>query len=203
VRGASRLLALAEVESLIASETLVVDACRNVVRAGATAVPLASRPVLFALARTLAEAWPADVPRETLLARAFRARDADESHRARLRVEIGRLRQSLTPLAGLTATSRGFLLRPRPGQTVAVLAPPVDEDHPKVLALLGDGEAWSSSALALALRVSPRTVQRALETLTEAGRVESFGRGRACRWMVPTVPGVPTSLLLPCPLAHG
>ena len=203
VRGEPRLLGLAEVEALIASENLVVDACRNVVRAGATAVPLASRPVLFALARTLAEAWPADVPRETLLARAFRARDADKSHRARLRVEIGRLRQSLAPLAGIGATSRGFLLRPRPGQSVAVLAPPVEEDHPEVLALLGDGEAWSSSALALALGVSPRTVQRALEALAETGRVESFGRGRACRWMAPTVPGFPTSLLLPGPLPRG
>ena len=202
-RDQTRLLGLAEVEALIASETLVVDACRNVVRAGATAVPLASRPVLFALARTLAEAWPADVPRETLLAQAFRARDADESHRARLRVEIGRLRQSLGPLAGLSATSRGFLLKPRRGQTVAVLAPPVEEDHAEVLALLADGEAWSSSALALALGVSPRTVQRALEALAEAGKVESFGRGRACRWMAPNVPGFPTSLLLPAPLAHG
>ena len=108
VRGETRLLGLAEVEALIASETLVVDACRNVVRAGATAVPLASRPVLFALARTLAEAWPADVPRETLLARAFRARDADESHRARLRVEIGRLRQSLAPLAGIERDEPGL-----------------------------------------------------------------------------------------------
>ena len=202
-RDQTRLLGLAEVEALIASETLVVDACRNVVRAGATAVPLASRPVLFALARTLAEAWPEDVPRETLLARAFRARDADESHRARLRVEIGRLRQSLGPLAGLSATSRGFLLKPRRAQTVAVLAPPVEEDHAEVLALLADGEAWSSSALALALGVSPRTVQRALEALAEAGKVESFGRGRACRWMAPNVPGFPTSLLLPAPLARG
>jgi hypothetical protein len=199
VRGESRLLGLAEVEALIASENLVVDACRNVVRAGAITDPLASRPVLFALA----EAWPADVPRETLLARAFRARDADESHRARLRVEIGRLRQSLAPLAGIGATSGGFLLRPRPGQSVAVLAPPVEEDHPDVRALLGDGEAWSSSALALALGVSPRTVQRALEALAKAGRVESFGRGRACRWMASNVPGFPTSLLLPGPLPRG
>jgi hypothetical protein len=180
----------------------VVDACRNVVRVGATIVSLASRPVLFVLARSLAEAWPADVPRETLLARAFRARDADESHRARLRVEIGRLRQSLRPLAGLAATSRGFLLKPRRGQSVVVLVPPVEEEHAEVLALLADGEAWSSSALALALGLSPRTVQRALEALAETGKVESFGRGRACRWMASTVPGFPTSLLLPGSLAH-
>ena len=199
----TRLIGLAEVEALIDSRTLLVDACRNVIRAGATVVTLASRPVLFALARVLAEAWPAEVPRETLLARAFRARDADESHRARLRVEIGRLRQSLAPLAGIGATSRGFLLRPLPGQTVAVLVPPAEEDHLEVLALLGDGEAWSSSALALALGVSPRTVQRALEALADAGRVESFGRGRACRWTVSSVPGFPTSLLLPGPLPRG
>jgi hypothetical protein len=198
----TRLLELAEVEALIASGALIIDACRNVVCAGENAVPLAGRPVLFALARALAEAWPENVSRETLLARAFRARQADESHRARLRVEIGRLRKALAPLAGISATSSGFLLQPR-GQTVAVLAPPTEEDHAEVLALLADGEAWSSSALALALSVSPRTVQRGLEALAKAGKVESFGRGRACRWMAPNVPGFPTSLLLPGPLARS
>jgi hypothetical protein len=202
-RNGSRLLGLAEVEALIASDALVVDACRNVVRAGTTVVPLAGRPVLFALARALAEASPEDVSRETLIARAFRGRDADESHRVRLRVEIGRLRKTLRPLARLNATKRGFLLKPHRAPTVAVLAPPVEGDHAEVLALLADGEAWSSSALALALDVSPRTVQRALETLGEDGKVEFCGRGRACRWMVPNVPGFPTSLLLLAPLTSG
>ena len=195
-----RLLGLADIEALIASDALVIDACRNVVRARTAIVPLTGRPVLFALARTLAAAWPEDVPRETLIARAFRARDADESHRARLRVEIGRLRKTLRPLAGLHATKRGFLLKPHGTDGVAVLAPPVEGDHADVLALLADDEAWSSSALALALGVSTRTAQRALETLAEGGKVESFGRGRACRWMVSNVPGFPTSLLLPAPL---
>ncbi|MYZ50524.1 helix-turn-helix domain-containing protein, partial [Propylenella binzhouense] len=202
-RAESRPAGLAEIEALIASDTFVVDACRNVVRAGAAIFPFAGRPVLFALARTLAAAWPADVSREELVACAFRAREADESHRARLRVEIGRLRKMLGLIAGLHATRRGFALRPHGRRSVAVLAPPVEGDHADVLALLADGEAWSSSALALALGVSPRTVQRALEALAEAGKVESFGRGRACRWMAPNVPGFPTSLLLPAPPAHG
>ena len=202
-RAGQRLLGLAEVEALIASDALVVDACRKVVRAGRSVVPLAGRPVLFTLVRVLTEAWPEDVSRETLIARAFRARDADESHRARLRVEIGRLRKALRPLSGLNATTRGFVLKPPGTNMVAVLAPPVEGDHAEVLALLGDGEAWSSSALALALDVSPRTAQRALEALAEDGKVESFGRGRACRWMAPNVPGFPTSLLLPGPLASG
>jgi tetratricopeptide (TPR) repeat protein len=202
-RDGQRLLGLADVEALITSGALVVDACRSVVRAGTTVVPLAGRPVLFALARALAEASPGDVSREALIARAFRARDADESHRARLRVEIGRLRKTLKPLAILNATKRGFMLRPHRAQTVAVLAPPVEGDHAEVLALLADGEAWSSSALALALDVSPRTVQRALEALAEDDTVKSFGRGRACRWMVPNLPGFPTSLLLPAPLTSG
>lgn len=202
-RDGGRLLALAEVEALIGAGTLVVDACRTIVRAGETAVPLVGRPVLFTLARALAEAWPADVSREALIARTFRGREADESHRARLRVEIGRLRSALGPLAGVNATRRGFRLKPKPAQAVAVLAPPVEEEHAEVLALLADGEAWSSSALALALGVSPRTVQRALAALAEAGRIESVGRGRACRWMAPGVPGFPTSLLLPAPLAPG
>jgi hypothetical protein len=202
-RDGERLLRLAEVETLIASDALVVDACRNVVRARTRVVSLAGRPVLFALARALAEAWPEDVSRETLIARAFRGRHADESHRARLRVEIGRLRKILTPLTGLNATNRGFMLKPHRPQTVAVLAPPVEGDHPEVLALLADREAWSSSALALALGISPRSAQRALEALAEAGKVESYGRGRACRWMAQNVPGFPTSLLLPASLPSG
>jgi tetratricopeptide (TPR) repeat protein len=195
--SAERLLHLDEVETLLASDTLVVDACRNVVRAGTTAVPLATRPVLFALIRVLAETWPEDAPRETLLERAFKARHADESHRARLRVEIARMRKAIKPLATVSATRRGFVLQPRAAGDVAVLAPPVEGDHAEVLALLGDGEAWSSSALALALSMSPRTVQRALEELVQHGKVEVFGRGRACRWIASSVPGFPTSLLLP------
>lgn len=192
-----RLLGLGDVEALLASEALVVDACRNAVRSGPTVVSLASRPVLFALLRGLAEGWPGDVSREALLKWAFGARHADESHRGRLRVEIGRLRDAIKPLAGLSATKRGFVLTPKTVAAVVVLAPPVEEDHGDILALLADGEAWSSSALAQALGVSPRTVQRALETLAETGKVASFGRGRACRWVTSTVPGFPTSLLLP------
>jgi hypothetical protein len=202
-RDGKRPLGLGELETLLTSDTLVVDACRNVVRAGTTVIPLAGRPVLFALVRALAEASPEDASRATLLARAFRAREADQSHRARLRVEIGRLRKTLSPLARVDATKRGFLLKPHQAQTAAVLAPPVEGDHAEFLALLADGEAWSSSALALALDVSPRTVQRALEALVADGKVLSLGRGRALRWMLPSVPGFPTSLLLLAPLPSG
>jgi hypothetical protein len=199
-RGEERALRLEEVEALLASRALVVDACRHVVRDAGTVVSLASRPVLFALARALAEAWPADVPRGTLLARAFRAKVADESHRARLRVEVGRLRRMLRTLAGVSATKRGFALVPRAARAVVVLARPVDEEHAAVLAFLADGESWSSSALALALGASQRTVQRALDSLAAAGKVQSFGRGRARRWMTSPVPGFTTTLLLPAPL---
>ena len=199
-RGEGRLLRLDEVEALLASRSLVVDACRHVVREASTVVSLATRPVLFALARALGEAWPADVPRSTLLARAFHAKHADESHRARLRVEVGRLRKALRALADVSATRQGFALVPRRARDVVVLAPPVEEQHAAVLAFLADGESWSSSALAIALGASPRTVQRALEQLGAAGKVQSFGRGRARRWMTPPVPGFPTVLLLPGPL---
>jgi DNA-binding transcriptional ArsR family regulator len=198
--GAERLLLLEEVEALLASEALVVDACRNVVRQGGTVIPLTTRPVLFALAQSLGEAWPGDVPRDVLLARAFGARLADESHRARLRVEIGRLRRALRTLADIHATTRGFALSPRRSREVMVLARPVEEEHAAVLAFLADGEAWSSSALALALGASQRTVQRALDSLAAAGKVQSFGRARARRWLTPPVPGFTTTLLLPAPL---
>ena len=143
-RGEERLLLLADVEALLASKALVVDACRHVVRDARTVVSLARRPVLFALARTLGEAWPGDVPREMLVARVFRAKRADESHRARLRVEIGRLRTVLRTLAGVSATKRGFALAPRRAREVVVLARPVEEQHAAVLAFLADGESWSS-----------------------------------------------------------
>jgi hypothetical protein len=163
-------------------------------------VSLASRPVLFELARALGEAWPGDVPRDVLLARAFGAKLVDESHRARLRVEIGRLRRMLRTLATVSATKSGFLLAPCGAREVVVLARPIENEHGAVLAFLADGESWSSSALALALGTSQRTIQRALDSLAAAGRVQAFGRARARRWMTPPVPGFTTTLLLPAPL---
>jgi hypothetical protein len=197
---AARPLLLDEVETVLASKALVVDACRHVIRYGRSSVSLATRPVLFTLARALAEAWPEDVPRGTLITRAFRAKVADESHRARLRVEMGRLRSQLRTFANVSATERGFSLEPRTAREVVVLARPVEEEYASVLALLSDGESWSSSALALGLGASQRTVQRALDSLAETGKVQSLGRGRARRWMTPPVPGFATTLLLPAPL---
>jgi len=199
-RGHERQLLLNEVEDLATSEALVVDTFHHAVRRRGILVPLGRRPVLFALARILAQAWPADVSREALITGAFQARHVDESHRARLRVEIGRLRTKLKPLADVSATSQGFALTPHNTWQVLVLARPVEEKHANVLAFLSDGEPWSSSALALALGTSARTVQRALEELARSNKVQSFGHGRARRWMTPPVPGFPTGLLLPGPL---
>ena len=198
--GEERFLRLEEVESLVASDAFVVDACRLVVRHGGRVISLARRPVLFALARALGESWPGDVARDRLVARAFGSKFVDESHRARLRVEIGRLRMLLRTLAAVSATKRGFAMAPRHAREVVVLARPVEEEHGAVLAFLADGESWSSSALALALDTSQRTVQRALDSLAGAGKVQSYGRGRARRWMTPPVPGFATTLLLPAPL---
>jgi len=199
-RGEERSLLLDEVEALHKSQALVVDACRYTVRGGNRAVSLATRPVLFTLVRALGEVWPGDMTRDALVGRAFRAKAADESHRARLRVEMGRLRAELRTLADITATQRGFALTPHGARAVLVLARPVDEEHAAVLALLSDGELWSSSALALALGASQRTVQRALDSLAAARKVQWFGRGRARRWMTPPVPGFATTLLLPASL---
>ncbi len=198
--GRERPILLREVEALRASKAFVVDACRMLVHAEGKVVSLATRPVLFALARALGEAWPGDAARDTLVARAFGSRFTDESHRARLRVEVGRLRAVLRTLAGVSATRRGFALVPRPEREVVVLAPPVEGEHAGVLAFLADGESWSSSALALTLGTSQRTVQRALDSLAAAGKVQSIGRGRARRWMTTPVPGFTTTLLLPGPL---
>lgn len=199
--GQDRLLLLEGVEALHASGALIVDACRLVVRGASRAVSLARRPVLFALARALGEAWPGDVSRDALVARAFRGKRADESYRARLRVEVGRLRRELRGLARVNATQRGFALAPRAAREVVVLAPPVEDENAAVLGCLADGESWSSSALALALGTGQRTMQRALETLAAAGKVQAFGRGRARRWVTPPPAGFTTTLLLPAPLS--
>jgi hypothetical protein len=199
-RDEERPMLLADVEALLGSDALVVDACRNVVRQKGAVIPLATRPILFALARGLGEAWPGDVSRDALVERAFGPKHADESHRARLRVELGRLRAELRLVAKIEATKRGFILVPRGARDVVVLAWPVDEPDAAVLALLADGESWSSSALALALSASQRTVQRALDALASAGKVQSFGQGRARRWMTTPMPGFTTTLLLPAAL---
>ncbi|CDM58970.1 MULTISPECIES: hypothetical protein [Rhizobium] len=201
-RGEERFLLLEEVEAVLASGALVVDACRYVVRDADAVVSLTTRPVLFALARALAQSWPTDASRNALVARAFRAKDADESHRARLRVEVGRLRGELHRIADIRATRDGFVLAPRRAAEVIILAPPVEEQHGEVLAFLADGEAWSSSALAIAIGASPRTVQRALDALAATGKVQSFGRGPARRWTIPSLPGFPSTLLLPGPLPN-
>ena len=200
-QGQVRALLLEDVETLFASQALIIDACRHAVRQAGKVVALAKRPVLFTLARALGEAWPQDVSRETLVARAFRGKSADESHRARLRVEIGRLRTALRTVAGVNATKQGFALAPRFSREVVVLAAPVEEQNADVLAFLADGESWSSSALALALGASQRTVQRALDALAAAGKVQWFGKGRARRWTTLPLPGFATMLLLPVSVA--
>ncbi len=200
VSGSEQVLRLDEVAALLDSGALVIDACRRGVRAGAAWQSLARRPLLFGIARALAEAWPRDVDRQTLIARVFRTRRPNESHRARLRVEIGRLRALAAPLARIDATARGFVLVPRDASSVVVLAPPFDGDQASLVALLADGAAWSTSALALALGASQRTVQRALAELEAAGRVRSIGRARARRWLSPPLAGFATNLLLPASL---
>ena len=201
--GVVRPVRLDEVEALFASGDLVVDACRRAVRGPARSVPLAGRPVLFALVGALAEAWPADVPRDRLIERAFETRAVNESHRARLRVELGRLRAVLRPLARIEATRRGFALVPLGGRAVVVLAPPIDGPAGAILALLEGGESWSTSALACALGSSQRTVQRALRQLEEAAAVRTVGRGRSRRWLAPALGGFATTLLLPGALPAG
>jgi DNA-binding transcriptional ArsR family regulator len=202
-RGQERSLLLEEVQAVLQGEDLVVDACRRCARAQTQVIALAGRPILFALLRILAEAWPDSARREVLIARVFGARRPNPSHRARLRVEMGRLRTLLRALAEVRATSEGFALMPRGVRQVLVLAPPIEGADASVLALLADGEGWSTSALALALGSSQRTVQRALPALEAAGQVRALGRGRTRRWLSPTVSGFTTTLLLPGPPSIG
>jgi hypothetical protein len=201
--GAWQPLRLHEVAALTDSGDLVVDACRHGLRAGATWLALARRPILFALLRALAEAWPDAIDRERLIARAFRQQQPDETHRARLRVEIGRLRALVADHAGIESTARGFVLAPHQGRSVTALAPPIEGDQGELVALLSDGTAWSTSALALAMGESQRSVQRSLAELETAGRVRAIGQTRARRWLAPPLSGFTTILLLPTALPFG
>lgn len=195
--GVVRLVRLEEIETIFASGNFIVDGCRRAVRGPAGVVPLNGRPVLFELISALAEPWPADVSRDVLIERAFHARTINESHRARLRVEIGRLRAAVRSLAHIKATPRGFTLAPIKARAVVVLAPPVDGRTGGILALLEGGESWTTSALACALGSSQRTVQRALQQLEAAGAVRAIGHGRTRRWLAPAFGGFATTLLLP------
>lgn len=201
--GPTQALRLDQVEALFASGTLVVDACRRGMRAGSTWIGLARRPILFSLLHALAQGWPGDLDRDALIGQAFGSRDPDETHRARLRVGIGRLRALLKPLVDIEATAQGFALVPRDARGLVVLAPPIDGGQASLLALLADGAAWSTSALSLALGASQRTVQRALVELEAGGQVRSIGRARAQRWLAPPLAGFTTVLLLPAALPDG
>lgn len=202
-RGEHRLLILEQVEALVASQTLIVDACRHALRHAGVVVAFARRPVPFALLRALGEAWPSDVARDQLIATVFRARRAEDSHRARLRVEMGRLRILVKGIANVSATAGGYALQPVQARDVVVLAQPVEDKYAAVLACLADGESWSTSALAMALGASQRSVQRALDILATSGKVQSFGRARAQRWVTAPIAGFTTTLLLPAALPSG
>lgn len=192
----ARPLTLEQLEALDDDGSLVLDGCRRIVRWGVRTVSLQRRPVLWTLLQELATAVPCDVSRDALVATAFGARRADASHRARLRVEVARLRRLLRPFATLRATAAGFVLLPR-ATSVRVLVPPIDTKAAALLALLADGATWTTHSLAEASGQSQRTVQRALAELRADGQVEPHGRGRRQRWRIAPLLGFATCMLLP------
>ena len=180
----------------MASDALVADTARQALRSPMATVDLSRRPVLFALARQLAEAWPGDAPREALIAAVFRLRRPDETHRARLRVEAGRLRVALKGLAEVRASRRGYALALPPGCEAVTLAPPDESAHPELQALLADGQPWSSAALAW--RWAPANVRCSVPWKPWPPPARpAAGTGRARRWAAPPPPGCATVLLLP------
>ena len=201
-QGQARLLTLLEVEELLGTGALIVDACRRRVRQGSVGISLAKRPILFALLSCLgADARGAS--RQALVLSAFEAKRLNESHRARLRVEIGRLRRLLLPLCAIEPTPEGFRLILKAKGPVQVLLPPVEGGAAALQALLADGLAWSTSALGLALGESQRNVQRSLADLEAQGKARAVGRGRSQRWLAPPLTGFTTALLLPLNVAGG
>lgn len=194
--GTERLVCLDEVDAILRSNALVVDACRRAIRLGERSVSLISRPVLLALAVELARASPNVATREALAHGAFGARRVSDSIRARLRVEIGRLRRAVETFAVVEARGPGYVLRALDNAPVVALVPPASGEASAVLALLRGGESWSTSALATAMGQSQRTVQRALTTLRDEGRIEGIGAGRSQRWVAKPPEGFATTLLL-------
>lgn len=173
---------------------VVVDACRRLVASGRATVPLARRPILFALLLPLARAFPGDVPRDELAKRAFEAKRLNDSHRSRLRVEVGRLRKELEGLVSLTATPSGYALSSE--RPIVVLLPPSDDHDANVALLLGDGAAWTAQAIAEHAGISKRTAQRALSSLVEAGRAAKLGSGRNVQYASASAPIASRLLLL-------
>ena len=194
-RETTTLASLTDVAALGRDTALVIDACRRELRLRERMLSLAKRPVLFALVRALGEAAPLGRSRALLIEQAFGVRRTTESLRARLRVEIGRLRRALAPFrVAIDSTPDGFALG---AERVVVVLPPEDGEASLLLALLRDGEAWSSSALAIASGLGQRAVQRALAELKEIGEIESHGAGRARRWVArPRTPERFTTTLL-------
>jgi tetratricopeptide (TPR) repeat protein len=192
VVGSADLFAI---EQVCRGDVLLVDDCRRLVLGGRASIPLARRPVVFALLLALARAWPGSTPRDELIARIFDARRSNASHRARLRVEVGRLRKILDGLgAGPVATPDGYALSS--AREVVVLLPPSDDDEARLASLLSDGASWSAQSLAEHAGVSKRTAQRVLGGLVEGGRAERTGEGKNVRYARPGAPIASRMLLL-------
>ncbi len=197
VEGSTQDLRLEDVEALMSAPILIADACRRGLSSPRAAVSLASRPVLWKIARLLCESWPQATSRDVLRSEALEAKAANEAWRTRLRVEVGRLRKALSPIATIESADGGYLICPLGVEEVAVLLVPEDSDFGELRALLADGQAWSTSSLALALGMSQRNVQRLLAELEADGRVRSAGKGRAKRWLAGTALASTTAMLLP------
>lgn len=200
VRGQDQEVSLFEIERAAAGEQLLVDTCSSALVAGRARLSFAARPILFALLTALARSWPAVCARDALMREALGARKPNDSHRARLRVELGRLRKALEGIAEPRARDGGYvLLSERP---VVLLGPRTNDDAARVSILLADGAAWSARAVAEHLGVSLRTAQRALTTLVEAGRALRYGVGREVTYASarlafgPTQPAIASRLLL-------
>jgi hypothetical protein len=183
------------IEEVSRGDLLLVDGCRRLVVGGRVTIPLARRPVLFALLMALARAWPAAVPRDELTARAFDVRRVNPSHRARLRVEVGRLRRAMDGLsAEPSATPEGYVLSSR--RDVAVLLPLSEDEAARAAILLADGASWSAQELAEHAGFSLRTAQRALRDLVEHGHAVRISTTRGLRYSRPGTPTASRMLLL-------
>jgi hypothetical protein len=174
-------LTLSAVERALAKR-VVVDGLGRRLRFRDQVVDLRRRPVLYALLAELARALPEGASGERLIRTAFAARAPNESHRARLRVEIGRLRRAIQGHVEVSAVAGAWRIRARSGERIQLIEPLGDPRFAPIEALLSDGAAWSAKSLARALGQGERTVQRSLLDLAQRGAVEPIGSARARRY---------------------
>lgn len=146
---------------------------------------LRAKPALLALLVALARSHPDAVEWKALASSVMSAPRPNESHRARLKVELGRLRRMLPSGTAIRSLGGGAWTLETAASVVTLVPLLRRAPEERALTLLSDGRAWRAKDLAEALEMGPRVMQRDLAALAARGVVRQTGRGPTTRWYVP------------------